>query len=353
MNVLVVNAGSTSLKLSLVDEEGTTRTVSALDAVDDDEFDVVGHRVVHGGERFVAPVVVDDEVIEALATLSELAPLHTTAALTALESARTALPTHPHVAVFDTAFHVTLPDVASTYAIPARWQELGLRRFGFHGLSVQWTAERVPVSRLVVCHLGGGCSVTAVRDGESVDTTMGFTPLDGLMMATRPGSVDPGILAYLLREGHIALSEVEEALHHQSGLLGISGLSSDMRDIVAARAAGHERATLAFDLYVARLRQGIAAMAATLGGIDAIVFTGGVGEHAGEVRVAACADFTWIGLSIDEHANAAASGDVEITSPESRVRVLVIHAREELMIARETARLVHDASTVDRERGNA
>src|ERR671933_2186877 len=199
--VLVVNAGSTSLKLSLVEADGSSEPVASLAAAPRD-VDAVAHRVVHGGSRFREPVVIDDEVERELAALTDLAPLHNHPALTAIESARRTLPDVPHVAVFDTAFHAAIPPEATTYALPRRFrEELGIRRFGFHGLSVQWAAERVPAPRLVVCHLGGGCSVTAVRDGRSVDTTMGFTPLEGVPMATRAGSVDPGALLHLLRRG--------------------------------------------------------------------------------------------------------------------------------------------------------
>ena len=339
LNVLVVNAGSTSLKLSLVGEEGRARTVKALDAVDDDDFDVVGHRVVHGGERFVASVVIDDELIEARATLTELAPLHNTPALTAIRSARTALPTRPHVAVFDTAFHATLPDVASTYAIPARWRELGLRRFGFHGLSVQWAAELVPVSRLVVCHLGGGCSVTAVRDGESVDTTMGFTPLEGVPMATRAGSVDPGLLLYLLRHGR-AVDELEQALEHESGLLGLSGTSPHVHELETAMVAGDERARLALTVYCRRIAQAVSSMAVSSDGIDALVFTGGVGENSFWVRERVCADLGFLGIAVDNAANIRLRGEGEIAAADSTVRVIVVQSREDVVIARAARRFV-------------
>jgi acetate kinase len=260
-------------------------------------------------------------------------------------------PALPQVAVFDTAFHATLPPRAYLYALPYAWYEQwGIRRFGFHGLSHAYCAGRAAellgraeeTLKLVTCHLGSGCSLAAIAGGHSVATTMGFTPLDGLVMATRPGAVDPGILTHLLREGLIALPDLEDALYRGSGLLGVSGLSGDMRQILAARAAGDELAALAFDLYVTRLREGIAAMAADLGGVDALVFTGGVGEHAAEVRAAACGESAWFGLMLDEAANAVAVADADIATPESRVRVFVLHTREDLMVARETAHLLQD-----------
>lgn len=343
-----------------VDHEAALRGVLA--DIDSASIAAVGHRVVHGGSRFTSPVLIDAAVAAEIASLAALAPLHNRPALSIIEAATRLFPGIPQAAIFDTAFHATLPPRSYLYALPYDWYERwGIRRFGFHGLSHAYSAERaaavlgLPLEglKLVTCHLGSGCSLTAIEGGRSIATTMGFTPLDGLMMATRPGSVDPGILTSLLRDERITLDELDEALYHQSGLRGISGSSGDMRDILAARAAGDERTTLAFDLYVTRLREGIGAMAAHLGGIDALVFTGGVGEHTPDVRAAACGSFAWIGLEIDDVANAATSGDVDVALPESRVRALVIHAREELMIARETVHLLRDALGFDRERGNA
>src|SRR5438093_1437574 len=255
-SVLVVNAGSTSLKLSAVREDERSDPVESLDTVPAD-VDAVGHRIVHGGASFREPVIVDDEVERSLAALTELAPLHNAPALAALDQARRILPSVPHVAVFDTAFHATLTEEAATYALPRRFrEELGIRRFGFHGLSVQWAAERVPVHRLVVCHLGGGCSVTAVEDGRSVDTTMGFTPLEGVPMATRSGSVDPGALLHLLRAGSFDVESLEHALEHESGLLGLSGYSSSVEDL-----AGD---SLALRVYAYRIAAAVAAMAVPL-----------------------------------------------------------------------------------------
>ena len=337
LNVLVVNAGSTSLKLSLVGVDGKATAVESLDAVDGGEVAVVGHRVVHGGDRFLEPVAVDDDVLRELADVTELAPLHNGPALQAIAAARAALPNRPHVAVFDTAFHATLPEATSTYAIPARWRERGLRRFGFHGLSAQWAAELVPVSRLVVCHLGGGCSVTAVRDGRSADTSMGLTPLEGVAMATRSGSVDPGLLLYLLRHG-LSVDELEHGLESESGLLGLSERSPSVRELEAALVAGDERARLALTVYVRRIAQAVASMAVSLGGLDALVFTGGVGEHSSWVRRRVCDELAFLGVRLDDEANAG--GAAEITGGDSTVQVVVVESREDVVIARAARRLV-------------
>jgi acetate kinase len=267
--VLVVNAGSTSLKLSLVEGDTATK-VDGFDVT----ADAVAHRVVHGGERFREPLLVDDAVVQELERLVELAPLHNAPALRALKEARAALPDVPHVAVFDTAFHATLPAVASSYAISP---SLGIRRYGFHGLAVQSVSEQVRVPRLVVCHLGGGCSVTAVRDGRSVETSMGFTPLEGVPMATRSGSVDPGAVLYLARGRGI--DEVERVLEHESGLYGVSGLSGDVRVL-----QGDPRGDFALELLAYRVAQAVAACAVSLGGVDVVAFSGGIGEHSERVR---------------------------------------------------------------------
>jgi acetate kinase len=270
MDVLVVNAGSTSLKLHLVRRDESRPVDDFVEA------DAVGHRVVHGGSRFVGPTVVDDDVETAIRELAVLAPLHNRRALEEIRRAREAVPNVPHVAVFDTAFHRTMPPAASTYAVPQRWRdEWGVHRYGFHGISVQWVASQVDAERLVVCHLGGGCSITAVRDGRSVDTTMGFSPLEGVPMATRSGSVDPGAVLYLLRERLLTEEELERALEHESGLAGLSGGGSgDVR----------EASPLALDVFVHRLVGAVASMAAACGGIDVLAFTGGIGEHADEIR---------------------------------------------------------------------
>jgi acetate kinase len=333
LNVLVVNAGSTSLKLSLVGDGDAAQAVESLARIGAADVDVVGHRVVHGGSRFVDPVVVDDDVVRALADVAELAPLHNRPALEAIATARAALPDRPHIAVFDTAFHATLPAIASTYAIPAPWRVQGLKRFGFHGLSVEWAAEQVPVSRLAVCHLGGGCSVTAVKDGQSVDTTMGLTPLEGLVMATRSGSVDPGLLFYLLRNG-VSVDELEHALENESGLLGLSELSPDVRKLEAAMAAGDEGARLALAIFARRVAQALSAMAVSLGGLGALVFTGGIGEHSYWVRERVANELGFLGVRVDAEANVRLRAGGDIGSADSKVRVVVVESREDVVIAR-------------------
>ena len=304
MDVLVVNAGSTSIKLHLVDGD-ESRPVGGFVGVD-----AVGHRVVHGGRRFKQPALIDDSVERAIEELSILAPLHNSRALEEIRRAREALPNIPHVAVFDTAFHRTIPPAASTYAIPQRWrEEWDVHRYGFHGISVQWVSSQIDAERLVVCHLGGGCSVTAVKEGRSVDTTMGFSPLEGVPMATRSGSVDPGALLYLLREQRLTLDELENELEHESGLAGLSGGGSgDVR----------EASALALDVFVHRVAAAVAAMSAAAGGIEVLAFTGGIGEHATEVRE-----------RIVERARFL--GDFEVA---------IVPSREELVIAAETRRLL-------------
>jgi acetate kinase len=327
--VLVVNAGSTSLKLSVVAGDESSPVASWGQAPG--HVRAVGHRVVHGGDRFVDPVVIDEDVADAIAELSMVAPLHNAPALEAIAAARRAFPDVPHVAVFDTAFHATIPPEAATYAIPARWRdEWGIRRYGFHGLSVQSASERVGVPRLVVCHLGGGCSVTAVHDGRSVDTTMGFTPLEGVPMATRSGSVDPGALLHLLRERGLSADELDHALEHDSGLVALGG-THDVRRLVG---------TLALDVYAYRIAGAVAAMAVALGGLDALAFTAGVGEGSPPVRAQVCARVGFLGVELDLEANAAAEPDTEVQAPGSRVAVHVLRAREELVIARAARRLL-------------
>jgi len=329
--ILVVNAGSTSLKLSVVGEDWRAEPVPSLDALPAG-VEAVGHRVVHGGARFREPVPIDDEVERGLATLTELAPLHNAPALAAIDKARRVLPDVPHVAVFDTAFHATLPEEAATYALPRRFREQwGIRRYGFHGLSVQWAAEQARAPRLVVCHLGGGCSVTAVRDGRSVDTTMGFTPLDGVPMATRSGSVDPGALLYLLRTGALTVEELDQALEHESGLIGLSEISGQVEEL---ERSGEPTSRLALDVYTHRIAGAVAAMAASLDGLDALVFTAGVGEHSAGVRERVCTRLGFLGVRLDARLNSTANPDAEIAAAGSQVRVIVLRAREELVVAR-------------------
>jgi acetate kinase len=338
--VLVVNAGSTSLKLSTVDEAEREQAVSSLDEVPDGVA-AVGHRVVHGGTRFREPVVVDVDVERELRQLIELAPLHNGPALKGIDAACTALPDVPHVAVFDTAFHATLPPEAATYALPERLRgELGIRRYGFHGLSVQWASECVPVPRLVVCHLGGGCSITAVADGCSVDTTMGFSPLEGVPMATRSGSVDPGALLHLLRHG-MTLDELDRQLEHESGLLGLSGISASVEEL---ERSGEDEARLALEHYAYRIATAVGAMAAALDGLDALVFTAGVGENSAWVRERVCDRLGFLGVELDRAANDAASADADVAATGARVRVVVLRSREDVVVARAVRALLRQHS---------
>jgi acetate kinase len=332
--VLVVNAGSTSLKLSLVAADEQSEPVGSLGDVDPAALDAVAHRVVHGGPDFRDPVVIDGDVRDTVGRLVELAPLHNAPALRGIEEAEVALPGVPQVAVFDTAFHATIPPAAATYAVPSRWrEEWGIRRYGFHGLSVQWAAERVPVARLVVCHLGGGCSITAVRDGRSVDTTMGFTPLEGVPMATRPGSLDPGALLHLLHTGHLDVDALDRALNHESGLLGLAG-TTDVRELEARAGAGDGGALLALAVFTYRVAGAVAALAVALEGLDALVFTAGIGERSATVREQVCARLAFLGVELDAAANRAAVPDYDVSTRGSAVRVAVVHAREDVVAAR-------------------
>jgi acetate kinase len=316
--------------------DGTTTQLNALDEAPEG-IAGVAHRVVHGGRWFRDPVVIDDEVERRLAAVTELAPLHNAPALAALQRARTQLPDVPHIAVFDSAFHATIPDEAATYALPAHVRnDWGIRRFGFHGLSVQWASEQVPVARLVVCHLGGGSSVTAVREGRSVDTTMGFTPLEGVPMATRPGSVDPGALLYLLRH-HLTLDELDRLLEHESGLAGLSGVSGDAEEL---ERSGEPAAELALRVFAYRVATAIGAMAVALDGLDALVFTAGIGEHSARVRAAVCARLGLVGVELDTEANERGELDGTISPGGVSPRVIVLAAREDLVAARAARRLL-------------
>jgi acetate kinase len=327
---------------------GETRTISGPA-----EIEAVGHRVVHGGEKYRQPTVITPKVKSALARLAIFAPLHNRAELEGMELIEERLGSVPQVAVFDTAFHSQMPEAATVYPGPYEWLAEGIRRYGFHGINHQYCAERaaqllgkdVAALKLVTCHLGNGCSLAAIRGGHSVDTTMGFTPLEGLMMGTRSGSVDPGILTYLASTHGVSGQRMDELLNTESGLLGISGISGDMRQIVSATGEGHSRAKLAFDIFIHRLQSGIGAMIAVLGGVDALVFTAGIGENSAEVRAAACANFGYVGVKIDSARNASVFPDAEISSAESRVRILVIHAQEDWSIARQCATLLTKQQT--------
>jgi acetate kinase len=320
----------------VVAPDGTTTQLEALEDVPDGVA-AVAHRIVHGGRRLRDPVVVDDEVEAELAAVTELAPLHNTPAMAALRRARAELPDLPHVAVFDTAFHATIPDEAATYALPAQArEEWGIRRFGFHGLSVQWASEQVGVARLVVCHLGGGCSVTAVRDGRSIDTTMGFTPLEGVPMATRPGTVDPGALLYLLRH-HLTLDGLDALLEHQSGLLGLSEMSGDVAEL---ERSDDGRVRLALQVFAYRVASAVGAMAVALDGLDALVFTAGIGEHSSRVRADICSRLGFLGVQLDADANDSAEPDATISARSASVRVEVIRTREDVVAARAVRHLL-------------
>ena len=306
----------------------------------------VGHRVVHGGPRYTASVRITPQVKADLAAMTDLAPLHVPVNLEGIEAAEAEWPGVPQVAVFDTAFHATLPPAAYTYALPHVWtNDWGLRRYGFHGLSHAYCAARAAemlgaAPRLVIAHLGQGCSLSAVRDGRGVDTTMGFTPLDGMVMGTRSGSVDPGLVLYVVRHKGLSAEEADRALNREAGLLGVSGLSGDMRKVLEAAGQGHAGARLALDVYVHRLRQCVGALAASLGGLDALVFTAGVGEHSPEVRAAACRGLEFLGVELDAAANAACRPDADVAAAGSKVRVLVIATREDLTVVRETVRVL-------------
>src|SRR5271170_2673421 len=312
------------------------------------EIDAVGHRVVHGGPHFEDPIIVTPEVRSAIADASTLAPLHIRAELEGMDIVESLLGSVRQIAVFDTGFHRQMPLYAQTYPGPYDWFKSGIRRYGFHGINHEYCAGRAaqllgkepkPL-KVVSCHLGNGCSVTAIQDGQSVDTTMGFTPLDGLMMGTRSGSVDPGILIFLMRQDKLNYEQIDRLLNQESGLMGISGVSSDMRDILSAMKQGHERAKLAFEIFVHRLRAAVGDMAAVLGGLDVLVFTAGVGENSSEVRAAVCSRFEFLGLKLDSEANQQTSLDRDIATPDSRVRILVIRAEEDWSIAAECWNLV-------------
>jgi acetate kinase len=351
MRVLVVNAGSSSLKLRALDAGDVvvwSRDLAPGDGVPPDvpPVDAVGHRIVHGGTVFAGPVVVDDAVVTTLESLTDLAPLHQPKSLRALAAARAALPELPAVACFDTAFHATLPPAAATYAVPRLWRErYGVRRYGFHGLSHAYAARRAAALlqrdpadlRVVTCHLGAGASLAAVAGGRSVDTTMGFTPLDGLVMATRSGSIDPGLVLWLQEHERLAERDVARALEDDSGLVGLAG-TPDMREVIARADAGDGAAGLALDVYLRSLRAGIAAMAAAMAGLDAVAFTGGVGERSARIRRDAVERLRFLGIHLDDEENDAVppDADVDVSYPGAPVRTLVVHAREDLEIARQT-----------------
>jgi acetate kinase len=314
--------------------EGETKVIGALH-----EIERVGHRVVHGGVIFEQPVLIDAEVKEQIRCLIPLAPLHNPHSLKGIEWMEKLFPGVPQIAVFDTAFHATMSDEVKTYPLPIEWKKKGVQRFGFHGISHQYCAERIANLlddhsadlKIINCHLGNGCSLCAIKGGQSIDTTMGMTPLEGLMMGSRSGSVDPGILLYLMREHQVSLDKLEEVLNHSSGLKGIAG-SSDMRDLLERK--GDEKAILAVKMFIHRLKAGIGAMAGSLGGVDVLSFTGGIGENAVAIREELCFGLAFLGVAIDSDKNLKCNRDVDISLELSNKRVFVLHTREEWMIAR-------------------
>ena len=364
--ILVVNAGSSSLKLRILDSDDrltgrwdlpvvagvVDRVALARTLADQDPPDAIGHRIVHGGRRYLGPVRLDAAVERDLRLLIDLAPLHQPKSLDALQAVEEVYPDVPAVACFDTAFHSGMPAEATTYALPREWRERwDLRRYGFHGLSHAYATrragellDRAPETfRAVTCHLGAGASLAAVVNGRSVDTTMGFTPLDGLVMATRSGSVDPGLLLWLQEHVGMPAQELAATLEHRAGLLGLAG-SAEMPVILERAAGGDQAASVALAVYVHRLRAGIAAMAAAMGGLDVLVFTGGVGEHASAVRAIAGAGLEFLGVRIDRTANEASpvagQADRDISAGRAPVRTLVIEAREDLQIVREVRQVL-------------
>ena len=364
MRVLVVNAGSSSLKLRVLDEDGVVATrdlpaphgaedAAAIAAAFEDvpAIAAIGHRVVHGGADFAAPVLIDDGVVTRLAALVELAPLHQPQALMGIAALRAAFPGVPEVACFDTTFHKRLPAAAATYALPKEWNaRWGLRRYGFHGLSHAYASRRAAqlVGRdiedlhIVTCHLGAGSSLAAVKGGRSVDTTMGFTPAEGLVMATRAGDVDPGMLLWLQTRLGASAQDLSDALTKRSGVLGLSG-TADMKEVVERAAAGDADAALALDVYVHRLRGSIARMAAALDGLDLLVFTGGIGESSPVVRQRAVENLGFLGVAVDPERNTSGLSDREIGTRGAPARALVVAAREDIEIARETRAVVRGA----------
>jgi acetate kinase len=372
VRVLIVNTGSATAKLAVIEVAGGRPTgvvgadlpevvhTGGLDPWDGERdplraavaevvdeagpVDAVGHRVVHGGDRFTTPARVDDEVRQAIADLAPLAPLHQERAAVGIDAAAEALPDVPAVACFDTACHTTIPAPAATYAVPREWRERwGLRRRGFHGLSHSWAARRAAAlagietgrSRIVTCHLGGGASLCAVRNGRSIDTTMGMTPLEGIVMATRAGSVDPGMVLWLLTEAGLEVEEVAHGLQRAGGLAALAGAATggDLRVILPAAAAGEPDAAFAVEVYLHRLRAAIAAMAASLGGMDAVAFTGGAGQHQPVIRAGAVDGLGFLGLAIDAEANDAAHTDADVSAPGATARTLVVATAEEQEVA--------------------
>ncbi|MEN9520120.1 MAG: acetate kinase [Cyanobacteriota bacterium] len=316
--------------------EGKTKVLEGLE-----QIDLVGHRVVHGGAKYFQPTIITAEVKNTIADLIPLAPNHNPAHLEGIEAIAKILPKVTQIAVFDTAFHSQIPEPAKVYPLPYEWYERGIQRYGFHGISHQYCATKtaqilaqsLDSLKIITCHLGNGCSLAAIANGICIDTTMGFSPLEGLMMGTRCGSIDPQILLYLMREDGLTEGELNQLLTKESGLLGVSGISADMRAILAASAEGQARAQLAFDIYIHRLRSSIGAMIASLGGLDVLVFTAGVGENTAKLREETCEQFAFLSLYLDTDKNNAHPVNEDIATSDSQVRVLVIHTEEDWAIA--------------------
>ena len=317
-----------------------------------DEIAAVGHRVVHGGEKFVQPILVNDEIIDEIDKMSVLAPLHNPPNLKGIRACKRLMPNVPQVAVFDTAFHATMPDYAYIYALPYKYYtDYGVRRYGFHGTSHQYVTRQAqkmleaqgfdPAStKIITCHLGNGCSMAAVVGGKVVDTSMGLTPAEGLVMGTRSGDLDPAILLYLARELGASPDDIDDLINKKSGLLGITGITSDMRDVEDAAADGDKKANLALSIFCYRIKKYIGAYAAAMGGLDAIVFTGGIGENSNTVRARVCEKLEFLGLELDLEKNASLKGPADISKAASRARILLVPTNEERAIARETAQVV-------------
>lgn len=355
LRVCVSSGKSTKQELKREDRSETTkRLLQGLIAGETrvlthfSDIDVVGHRIVNGGREYSRPVRITAEIKSTIQKMAAFAPLHNRVELEGIELIETECGEIPQVAVFDTGFHSGLSDAAATYPGPYEWVQRGIRKFGFHGINHEYCAGRAtqllgkdpaPL-RLVSCHLGNGCSLAAILGGKSVDTTMGFTPLDGLMMGTRSGAVDPGILTYLLRDGQLDSKSLDEILNTKSGLLGISGVSGDLREVVAAMHNGNKRAQLAFDIFLHRLCSSIGSMVVALNGVDGIIFTAGIGENSSEVRAATCSQLSFLGIILDPEKNSVAKPDQDIAAPNSKVHVLVIRAQEDWAIARECWRLL-------------
>lgn len=354
--ILVFNAGSSTLKFGLFDAQtlesrdgGLLENISMEPFASLKNIQAIGHRVVHGGDRFRMPTLINDQVLAEIERLSPLSPLHNPPALRVIEAARRTWPEIPHVAVFDTAFFAALPEHRIVYPLPYEWYaDWGIRRFGFHGISHAYAAKRAAdlLKRrsselgVIICHLGNGCSATAVQNGKPVATSMGFTPMEGLVMGTRSGSVDPGILFYVMKNKGLTPDALEETLQRRSGLLGVSGISSDLRDIEKAAEKGEARAQLAIQIFSDRVRSTIGSLAVLMDRLDAVVFTAGIGEHSALIRETICQGLSCLGVTLDTSRNAAAKQDTDVSASKSTVRVLVIQAQEEQQIAREVQKLL-------------